>query len=88
MALLDIINDDKRRAKMGAASLQVIKENRGAAVRSIEYLEDLLRITTVPATIMSRYPTNIRNLNDEGGISMSHSDYIIQYVYQMRAASA
>ena len=63
--LLDIINDDKRRAKMGAASLQVIKENRGAAVRSIEYLEDLLRITTVPATIMSRYPTNIRNLNDE-----------------------
>ena len=81
--LLDIINDDKRRAKMGAASLQVIKENRGAAVRSIEYLEDLLRITTVPATIMSRYPTNIRNLNDEGGISLRHADYIIQYVYQM-----
>ena len=27
--LLDIINDDKRRAKLGAASLQVIKENRG-----------------------------------------------------------
>ena len=81
--LMDIINDDKRRAKMGAASLQVIKGNRGAAVRSIEYLEDLLRITTVPATIMSRYPTNIRNLNDEGGISLRHADYIIQYVYQM-----
>ena len=32
---------------------------------------------------MSRYPTNIRNLNDEGGISLRHADYIIQYVYQM-----
>ena len=61
--LLDIIQNDERRAKMGAASLQVIKENRGAAVRSIEYLEDLLRITTVPATIMTRYPTNIRKGN-------------------------
>ncbi len=81
--LLDIVQNDERRAKMGAASLQVIKENRGAAVRSIEYLEDLLRITTVPATIMARYPTNIRNLKDDGGISLRHGDFIIQYVYQM-----
>ena len=81
--LLDIIQNDERRAKMGAASLQVIKENRGAAVRSIEYLEDLLRITTVPATIMTRYPTNIRNLKDDGGISLRNGDFIIQYVYQL-----
>ena len=81
--LLDIVKNDERRAKMGAASLQVIKENRGAAVRSIEYLEDLLRITTVPATIMTRYPTNIRNLKDDGGISLRHGDFIIQYVYQL-----
>ncbi len=81
--LLDIIANDERRAKMGAASLQVIKENRGAAVRSIEYLEDLLRITTVPATIMSKYPRNIRNLHDEGGGGLRHADAVIQYVYQM-----
>lgn len=81
--MLDIIQNDERRAKMGAASLQVIKENRGAAVRSIEYLEDLLRITTVPATVMKRYPTNIRNLKDDGGISLRNGDFIIQYVYQL-----
>ena len=40
--MLDILGNDERRAQMGAASLQVIKENRGADVRSIHYLKELL----------------------------------------------
>ena len=48
-------------------------------MRSIEYLEDLLRITTRFRQPLCRVtPTNIRNLNDEGGISLRHADYIIQ----------
>ena len=49
--VLDIVGNDERRLQMGAASLQVIKENRGAAVRSIEYLQDLLTLTTVDSKV-------------------------------------
>lgn len=81
--LLDIIKNDERREKMGAASLQVIKENRGAAVRSIEYLKDLIDMTVVPTVVNSEYAKNVRNLHDEGGGRLRHGDAIIQYVYQM-----
>ena len=43
--VLDIVGNDERRLQMGAASLQFIKENRGAAVRSIEYL--ILQISEI-----------------------------------------
>ena len=75
--MLDIIADDKRRAKMGAASLQVIKENRGADVRSIKYLKELLELTAVPAKEYFSYPVNTRNLTDEGGGRLRHGDAII-----------
>lgn len=81
--LLDIISNDERRQKMGAASLQVIKENRGADIRSIKYLKDLLELTSVPAKEYKSYPVNTRNLTDEGGGRLRHGDAIIQYVLQI-----
>ena len=42
---LKIFKDDALRKKMGDASLQVIRENRGAAVRTIGYLKELLELT-------------------------------------------
>lgn len=81
--MLDIIGNDERRNKMGAASLQVIKENRGADVRSIKYLKDLLELTAVPAKEYKDYPVNTRNLTDEGGGRLRHGDAIIQYVMQI-----
>lgn len=81
--ILDILRDDERRAKMGAASLQVIKENRGADVRSIHYLQELLALTAVPAKEYSVYPVNTRNLSDDGGARLRHGDVVIQYIYRV-----
>ena len=81
--ILDIIGNDERREKMGAASLQVIKENRGADIRSIHYLKELLDLTSVPAREYASYPINTRGINDEGGGGLRHSDAIIQYIYQI-----
>ena len=81
--MLDIIGNDERREKMGAASLQVIKENRGADIRSIHYLKELLDLTSVPAREYASYPINTRGINDEGGGGLRHSDAIIQYIYQI-----
>ncbi len=81
--LLDIISNDDRRNKMGAASLQVIRENRGADIRTIAYLKELLNLTTVPSREYPEYPINTRNLNDEGGGGLRHSDAAIQYVYKI-----
>lgn len=81
--MLDILGNDERRAQMGADSLQVIKENRGADVRSIHYLKELLDLTAVPAREYKSYPINTRNLTDEGGGRLRHGDAIIQYVMQV-----
>lgn len=81
--VLEIAGNDVRRQQMGAASLQVIKENRGAAVRSIEYLQDLLTLTTVDSKVEASYPTNTRNIHDEGGGRLRHGDAVIQYLYQL-----
>lgn len=81
--MLDIIGNDERREKMGAASLQVIKENRGADIRSIHYLKELLDLTSVPSREYASYPINTRGINDEGGGGLRHSDALIQYIYQI-----
>ncbi len=81
--MLDILKNDERRAQMGAASMQVIRENRGADVRSIRYLKELLDLTAVPAREYHKYPINTRNLTDEGGGRLRHGDAVIQYVYQI-----
>ncbi len=81
--MLDILQNDERRAQMGAASLQVIKENRGADVRSIRYLKELLDLTVIPARKYAVYPVNTRNLTDEGGARLRHGDAVIQYIYQI-----
>ena len=44
-AFLEIAGDDAMRKKMGDASIQVIRENRGAAQKTIYYLMDLLKLT-------------------------------------------
>lgn len=80
---LDIIKNDERRKAMGAASIQVIKENRGADVRSIQYLKNLLDLTAVPAKEYPVYPINTRNLTDEGGARLRHGDAVIQYILQL-----
>ena len=81
--ILDILNNAERRKQMGAASLQVIMENRGADVKSIFYLKDLLELTKVPSHAYPEYPINTRNLSDEGGARLRHGDAIIQYLFQI-----
>lgn len=81
--MLDILSNDKRREEMGAASLQVIMDNRGADVKSINYLMDLLNLTRVPSREYPEYPVNTRNLSDEGGARLRHGDAIIQYLFQI-----
>ena len=83
--ILDILGDDKRRKEMGDASMQVIRENRGADVRSIHYLKDLLEIASVPSKKYAEYPINTRNLTDEGG-RLRQGDKIIQYLYSVASA--
>ncbi len=41
-AFLEIAEDDALRKKMGEASIQIIRENRGAALKTIHYLTELL----------------------------------------------
>ena len=41
-AFLEIAGDDNLRKRMGEASTQIIRENRGAALKTIHYLTDLL----------------------------------------------
>ncbi|HAT97771.1 MAG TPA: tetraacyldisaccharide 4'-kinase, partial [Acidaminococcaceae bacterium] len=44
-AFLEIAGDDALRKKMGDASIQIIQENRGAALKTIHYLTDLMEKT-------------------------------------------
>ena len=81
--MLDILQNEERRKKMGAASLQVIQENRGADVRSIRYLKELLDMTEIPSRQYEKYPVNTRNLTDEGGARLRHGDAVVQYIYQL-----
>ena len=62
---LKIFKDDALRKKMGDASLQVIRENRGAAVRTIAYLKELLSLTATESMVNNHYKINTRNINDE-----------------------
>ena len=49
-AFLEIAGDDVLRKKMGDASIQIIRENRGAALKTIHYLTDLLDMEEVSRT--------------------------------------
>lgn len=81
--ILEIIGNDELRDKMGKASLQVIRENRGAAVRSIEYLLELLELTSTECRVNGHYKINTRNINEEGGTHMRRGDAITQYLFQL-----
>ena len=80
---LKIFRDDALRKKMGEASLQVIRENRGAAVRTIKYLEELLRLTATESMVNTHYKINTRNINDEVSPKMRPGDAVTQYLMQL-----
>ena len=82
-AFLEIAGDDALRRKMGEASIQVIRENRGAANNTMYYLTDLLDKAAVPRVFTKEYPVNTRNFNDVGGGGLKHGAAIIQYIFHM-----
>ena len=80
---LKIFKDDALRKKMGDASLQVIKENRGAAVRTIQYLQELLKLTATESMVNTHYKINTRNIYDEVSPRMRPGDAVTQYLIQL-----
>ena len=80
-AFLEIAGNDTLRKKMGEASIQVIRENRGAALNTMHYLTDLLEKASVPRDDTKEYPVNIRNFNDAGGIRLKYRALSIQYIF-------
>ena len=80
---LDILQNDERRQRMGDAAWQVIQENRGADVRSIAYLKDLMQLYEKPSQHYANYPVNVRNLTEAGSGSLRHGDALIQYMTQL-----
>ena len=87
-AFLEIAGDDALRSKMGEASVQVFRENRGAAVNTMHYLKDLLEKAAVPCAYTKEYPVNTRNFNDAGGGGLKYSVSIIQYIFNMAHSPA
>ncbi|MBR1590130.1 MAG: tetraacyldisaccharide 4'-kinase, partial [Acidaminococcaceae bacterium] len=85
-AFLEIAGDDALRQKMGDASIQVIRENRGAALNTMHYLTDLLEKASVPRAYTKEYPINTRNFNDAGGGGLKHGAAIIQYIFHLAHA--
>ena len=83
---LQIAGDDSLRKKMGDASMQVIRENRGAALNTMHYLTDLLEKASVPHAYTKEYPVNTRNFNDSGGGGLKHGAAIIQYIFHIAHA--
>jgi 3-deoxy-D-manno-octulosonic-acid transferase len=80
---LKIFRDDALRKKMGDASMQVIRENRGAAVRTIKYLQELLKLTATESMVNTHYKINTRNINDEVSPRMRPGDAVTQYLIQL-----
>ena len=81
--ILHILQDDELRDRMGKASFQVICDNRGADVKTIHYLKDLMELNAQPAKKYAEYPINIRNVYDEDGKGLRHGDAIIQYITKL-----
>jgi len=79
-AFLDIAGDDALRKKMGEASLQVFRENRGAALNTMHYLTDLLEKAVVPSADTKDYPVNTRNF-DAGGVGLKYRALSIRYIF-------
>lgn len=80
---LDILQNDECRQKMGDAAWRVIQENRGADVRSIAYLKELMQLYEKPSQHYANYPVNVRNLTEAGSGSLRHGDALIQYMTQL-----
>ena len=85
-AFLEITGNDTLRKKMGEASIQVIRENRGAALNTMRYLTDLLEKASVPRDDTKEYPVNVRNFNDAGGIGLKYRALSIQDIFHVGRA--
>lgn len=81
--LYRIVKDDELRKKMGDASMQVIVENRGAAVKTLHYLQELLELTATESMINPHYKVNTRNINDEVKPKMRPMDAVAQYLSKL-----
>ena len=82
-AILEIAGNDELRKKMGDASIQVIRENRGAAINTMHYLTDLLEKASVPHAFTKEYPVNTRNFNDVGGGGLKHGAAVVQFIFHL-----
>ena len=80
---LIISEDGSLRKKMGDASMQVIRENRGAAINTMHYLTDLLEKASVPQAYTKEYPVNTRNFDEAGGIGLKYRALMIKYIFHM-----
>ena len=83
---LEIAENDALRKRMGEASIQVIRENRGAALNTMHYLKDLLDKAAIPRAYTKEYPINTRNFNDVGGGGLKHGAAISQYIFHLAHA--
>lgn len=80
--MLEIIDNKELRKKMGEASMQVIEGNRGADVRSIDYLRELLDLTEIESRLNEHSQISVRNVEDEKP-KMRSGDVITQYLYKI-----
>jgi tetraacyldisaccharide 4'-kinase len=80
-AILEIAGDNVLRKKMGDASMQVIRENRGAALNTMHYLTDLLEKAFVLSADTKYYPVNTRNSSDAGDVGLKYRAFSIRYIF-------
>jgi tetraacyldisaccharide 4'-kinase len=77
-ALLKILSDDELREKMGRASYDVIEENRGAAVKSIGFLKEVL---AGPASQPRFYATEHWSTGDDNKFTRRLEFYLYQLLH-------
>ncbi|WP_019878366.1 tetraacyldisaccharide 4'-kinase [Succinispira mobilis] len=84
-SLLKIVSDDNLRNSMGQGSLQVIIDNRGAAKRSIEYLQALLAGDAIHGKNLNYSINNAtsRHITIEGGERMRQREAVKLYLYRL-----
>ncbi len=76
--ILKILSDDALREKMGRASYEIICENRGAAVKSIDYLKEMLQ-----GPIVKNQPRNYEINNWFTVEDTAFTQKITFYLYQL-----
>ena len=81
-----IVIDALRMTSVAATAMEhgcAVHENRGAAIKTMHYLTELLEEASVPKAFSQVYPINTRNFNDAGGGGLKHGGAIIQYIFHL-----